>query len=38
MVGVLHARRGELAADHAIGLGLDQMRGQADSLLIADAL
>ncbi|MGZ6268310.1 MAG: LuxR C-terminal-related transcriptional regulator, partial [Candidatus Limnocylindrales bacterium] len=39
MVGVLHACRGEFgAADDAIGLGLDQMRGRADSLLIADAL
>jgi LuxR family transcriptional regulator, maltose regulon positive regulatory protein len=39
MVGALHARRGEFgAADDAIGRGLDQMRGQADSLLIADAL
>jgi ATP/maltotriose-dependent transcriptional regulator MalT len=39
IVGALHARRGELGpADDAIGLGLDQMHGHADSLLIADAL
>jgi LuxR family transcriptional regulator, maltose regulon positive regulatory protein len=39
MVGALHARRGEFGpADHAIALGLEQMQGNADSLLIADAL
>lgn len=39
MVGALLARRGESGpADDAIGMGLEQMRGQADSLLIADAL
>jgi LuxR family transcriptional regulator, maltose regulon positive regulatory protein len=39
LVGALLARRGEFGpADDAIGLGLEQMRGQADSLLIADAL
>jgi len=39
LVGALLARRGEFGpADDAIGLGLEQMRGQTDSLLIADAL
>ncbi|MDP9228946.1 MAG: LuxR C-terminal-related transcriptional regulator, partial [Actinomycetota bacterium] len=39
MVGALHARRGELgAADDAIGLGLEQLRGHGEALLLADAL
>jgi ATP/maltotriose-dependent transcriptional regulator MalT len=39
IIGALHARRGELEpADHAIGLGLEQLRGDADSLLLIDAL
>ena len=39
IAGALQSRRGEFGpADDAIGLGLEQMRGQADSLLIADAL
>ncbi|MDA0166028.1 LuxR C-terminal-related transcriptional regulator [Solirubrobacter ginsenosidimutans] len=37
--GALHARRGELEpADRAIGLGLQQLRGHTESLLIAEAL
>ena len=39
IIGALHARRGELElADHALALGLDQMQGDADSVLIAEAL
>jgi ATP/maltotriose-dependent transcriptional regulator MalT len=39
MLGALLARQGEFgAADDAIRLGLEQMRGNADSLLIADGL
>jgi LuxR family maltose regulon positive regulatory protein len=39
ILGALHARRGDLApADDAIGLGLEQLRGHADRLLLADAL
>jgi LuxR family maltose regulon positive regulatory protein len=38
-LGALHARRGELElADHALGLGFEQMQGQADAPLIAEAL
>jgi LuxR family transcriptional regulator, maltose regulon positive regulatory protein len=37
--GVLHARRGELElADDALGMGLEQMWGRWDSLVIAEAL
>jgi LuxR family transcriptional regulator, maltose regulon positive regulatory protein len=37
--GALHARRGELElADQALGLGFEQMQGDTDSLLIAEAL
>lgn len=39
LVGALLARRGELqSADAAIGLGLEQLRGHADSMVLADAL
>jgi LuxR family maltose regulon positive regulatory protein len=39
ILGALHARRGELEpADHAIARGLEQLRGDADSLLLAEAL
>jgi ATP/maltotriose-dependent transcriptional regulator MalT len=39
ILGALHARRGELElADHALGLGLEQIRGHPDPLLIAKAL
>jgi LuxR family transcriptional regulator, maltose regulon positive regulatory protein len=39
VMGALLARRGEFGpADDAIRLGLEQMRGQTDSLLIADGL
>jgi LuxR family transcriptional regulator, maltose regulon positive regulatory protein len=39
ILGALHARRGELElADHALGLGLEQVRGHPDPLLIAKAL
>jgi LuxR family transcriptional regulator, maltose regulon positive regulatory protein len=39
MLGALHARRGELElADHTLGLGLEQLRGLGDALLIAEAL
>jgi LuxR family maltose regulon positive regulatory protein len=38
-LGVLHACRGELElADDTLGLGFDQMQGNSDSLLIAEAL
>jgi ATP/maltotriose-dependent transcriptional regulator MalT len=39
IAGALHARRGELGpADHAIGRGLEQLRGHADALLLTEAL
>jgi ATP/maltotriose-dependent transcriptional regulator MalT len=39
MLGALHARRGELElADHTLGLGLEQLRGHGDALLISEAL
>jgi len=39
VLGALDARRGELElADHALGLGFEQMRGYSDSLLVAEAL
>jgi LuxR family transcriptional regulator, maltose regulon positive regulatory protein len=39
IAGALHARRDELApADHAIRLGLEQLRGQGETLLLAEAL
>jgi LuxR family maltose regulon positive regulatory protein len=38
-LGVLHARKGELElADDALGVGFDQMQGQSEPLLIAEAL
>jgi LuxR family transcriptional regulator, maltose regulon positive regulatory protein len=39
ILGALHARRGELElADQALRLGLEQVRGHGDALLIAEAL
>jgi LuxR family maltose regulon positive regulatory protein len=39
ILGTLYARRGELElADHALGLGFEQMQDDADSLLMAEAL
>jgi LuxR family maltose regulon positive regulatory protein len=39
ILGALHARRGELEpADDAIARGLEQLRGDADSLLLTEAL
>ena len=39
ILGALHARRGELElADDALALGLDQMQGHSDPLLVAEAL
>ncbi len=39
ILGAVHARRGELElADQALRLGLEQVRGHGDALLIAEAL
>jgi LuxR family transcriptional regulator, maltose regulon positive regulatory protein len=39
IVGALHARRKELElADQSLGLGLEQLRGHGDALLIGEAL
>ncbi|MET1008801.1 MAG: LuxR C-terminal-related transcriptional regulator, partial [Gaiellaceae bacterium] len=39
ILGALHARRGELElADHALGLGLEQIQPHGEALLIAEAL